>query len=184
MIDNLNRVFSRINDIKARFGLKSPVPAKTGKTFQDVLKSTSDKQNKISQDDNKHFSIPDIKKIAGEYAKINNIPPSLVNAVIKTESGFNPAAVSPKGAMGLMQLMPSTIKELGISNPFNVHENLMGGVSVLKKLLEKYDWDYRKALAAYNAGEAAVDEKGEIPQYKETTEYIKKVIDSYMENAE
>ena len=184
MMENINRVLGRINEIKTRFGLKRPDITGTGKSFQEVLKNTSDTQIKSSEAGNKHFTIPDIKKLAGEYAKMNNLPPSLVNAVIKTESGFNPGAVSPKGAIGLMQLMPTTIKELGISNPFDVHENLMGGVTVLKKLMDKYSWDYSKALAAYNAGEVAVDEKGGIPEYKETRDYIKNVMDSYMENSE
>jgi soluble lytic murein transglycosylase-like protein len=184
MNDSINKVINRINEIQTRFGLKSPDFAKSGKSFQEVLKNTSNQKNNLPGINNKHFSIPDIKQIAGEYAKMNNLPPSLVNAVIKTESGFNPNAVSPKGAKGLMQLMPTTIKELGISNPFNVHDNIMGGVTVLKKLLDKYNWDYQKALAAYNAGEAAVDENGGIPSYKETREYVKNVIDSYMENAE
>ncbi|MCU0822513.1 MAG: lytic transglycosylase domain-containing protein [Spirochaetes bacterium] len=184
MIDNMNKIFIRINEIKSRFGLKPPSFGRKEKSFQDVLNNTAAAQNKISQDRNKHYTIPEIKQIAGEYAKTSSLPPSLVNAVIKTESGYNPAAVSPKGAMGLMQLMPATIRELGISNPFDVRENLSGGVTVLKKLMDKYSWDYRKALAAYNAGEAAVDESGDIPAYKETRDYIKKVIGSYMENAE
>ena len=92
-------------------------------------------------------------------------------------------AVSSKGAKGLMQLMPTTIKELGISNPFSVHENILGGVSVLKRLLEKYDWDYKKALAAYNAGETVVDKEGGVPRYNETQNYIKKVINAYLENS-
>ncbi len=184
MIENINKVLSRINEIKSKFGLKKPNAAGPGKTFQEVLNNTSQTQNRTADTGNKNFTIPDIKKIAEEYAAMKNLPPKLVNAVIKTESGYNPNAVSPKGAMGLMQLMPTTIKELGINNPFDVHENLMGGVTVLKNLLEKYGWDYRKALAAYNAGEAAVDENGEVPPYKETTDYIKKVISSYMQNSE
>ncbi len=183
-MDNVRAVIRRIDEIKTRFGLKKQDDSQKGESFQktfDSIENNVATETKIK--DTNEITVPKIKEIANDYAMMNRVPASLVNAVIKTESGFNPNAVSKKGAKGLMQLMPTTIKDLGVSNPFNIHENIMGGVSHLKRLLEKYNWDYKKALAAYNAGETAVDKNGGIPPYKETIQYVKKVIDAYKENA-
>jgi soluble lytic murein transglycosylase-like protein len=100
----------------------------------------------------------------------------LVKAVIKAESNFNPLAVSKKGAQGLMQLMPKTAKELKVSDPFNPYDNLKGGIQHMSKLLSKYDGNVRLALAAYNAGEEAVSKNNSIPPYRETRNYVKKVM--------
>jgi Transglycosylase SLT domain len=100
---------------------------------------------------------------------------SLVKAVVHAESAFNPHAVSPKGAQGLMQLMPSTARMVGVNNPFMVEDNLRGGVRYLSKLIRKYS-NVRHALAAYNAGEGAVDQYGGIPPYSETQTYVSRVL--------
>ena len=100
----------------------------------------------------------------------------LVRAVIQVESAFNARAVSPKGAMGLMQLMPATARLFGVIDPFNPAENIRAGVSYLRQLLERYDHDEQLALAAYNAGPAAVDKYGsKVPPYKETQNYVQKI---------
>jgi len=105
------------------------------------------------------------------------LPEQLIKAVIEQESGFDPWAVSPKGAIGLMQLMPSTAEILGVKNPFDIYENILGGVGYLKILLDRYEGDLNKALAAYNAGPMKV--KDNVPQIPETKRFIRSVIDSY-----
>jgi soluble lytic murein transglycosylase-like protein len=111
-----------------------------------------------------------------EHARLNGVRTELVRAVIQVESGFNPAAHSPKGAMGLMQLMPATARELGVANPYNAAENIRGGVAYLRQLLDRYQDNEELALAAYNAGPAAVDKHGEnVPPYRETRDYVSRI---------
>jgi len=110
------------------------------------------------------------------YAQMNDVRTDLVRAVVQVESGFNQWAKSPKGAMGLMQLMPGTMREFGVRDAYNAAENLRGGVAYLKQLLERYSNNEVLALAAYNAGPSAVDRHGQtVPPYKETQDYVQKI---------
>ncbi|TCK06327.1 lytic transglycosylase domain-containing protein [Phorcysia thermohydrogeniphila] len=115
-----------------------------------------------------------IKEKVRYYARKYGIPEELFLNLVKAESNFNPKAVSPKGAMGLCQLMPQTAKELGVKDPFNIDENLNAGAKYLKRLYWKYK-DWKLAIAAYNAGAGTVDKYGGIPPYRETLSYVEKV---------
>jgi soluble lytic murein transglycosylase-like protein len=116
-----------------------------------------------------------IREVSARY----RVDPALVRAVMQTESNWNSSAVSRKGALGLMQLVPGTAQQLGVNNAFDPKQNLDGGVRYLHMLLERYNGDLDRALAAYNAGPGAVDRAGGIPQYRETRNYVQKVTDSY-----
>jgi soluble lytic murein transglycosylase-like protein len=120
-----------------------------------------------------------IDKMVHEVAERYHVDPALIRAVVETESHWNPAAVSRRGALGLMQLVPETAHRMGVNDVFDPKQNLDGGVHYLRTLLERYNGDLDRALAAYNAGPGAVDRAGGIPRYRETRAYVQKVTDSY-----
>ena len=125
------------------------------------------------------FSPQDIDSAIDQAASRHNVDPNLVRAVIKVESNFNPNAVSRKGAMGLMQLMPQTARQLRVANPFDPQQNVDAGVRHLKQLMENYGGDVKLTLAAYNAGQGAVARSAGVPHFAETRNYVKRITQLY-----
>jgi soluble lytic murein transglycosylase-like protein len=121
----------------------------------------------------------DIDSAIEQAAARHNVDPNLVRAVVKVESNFNPNAVSRKGAMGLMQLMPATARQLNVKNPFDPEQNVDAGVRHLKRLLESYGGDVKLTLAAYNAGAGAVARSAGVPRYAETQNYVRRITNLY-----
>jgi soluble lytic murein transglycosylase-like protein len=120
-----------------------------------------------------------VEKLVREAAERHQVDPALVRAVIETESNWNPSAVSRKGALGLMQLIPTTAQRFGANDAFSPKQNVDAGVKYLKTLLERYNGNLDLALAAYNAGEGAVDRAHGIPSFRETRNYVQRVQEAY-----
>lgn len=124
--------------------------------------------------------------VQGSYADIiktacdrHGVDPALVHAIVKVESDFNPTALSRKGAMGLMQLMPQTATDMNVNNSFNPNENIDGGVKYLRYLMDRYEGNLSLALAAYNSGETAVKKWGTVPPFRETQNYVQRILKIY-----
>ena len=127
----------------------------------------------------KPFTEADVDAAIEQAAARHNVDPNLVRSVIKVESNFNPNAVSRKGAMGLMQLMPSTARSLHVTNPFDPQQNVDAGVRHLKQLLESYGGNVKLSLAAYNAGSGAVARSAGVPHFAETQNYVRRITNLY-----
>src|ERR1700685_3916064 len=120
-----------------------------------------------------------MNEVINAVSSRHHLDPDLINSVIHAESGFNPKAVSPKGAQGLMQLMPDTASKLGVPDAFDPQANVEGGTRYLRELLERYNFDLVKALAAYNAGPLRVEQYGGVPPYHETRAYVARVVKDF-----
>lgn len=189
MIEDVYAVLERIHEIRSRFGLEKSQNSSSAATlgessFENTLSNTIKTEGAVAADQSPakqnyrtNMSQADIDLLADKIAAREGISPSLVKSIIKNESSYDVDAVSPKGAMGLMQLMPSTVEELGVADPFSAEENIDGGVRMLKKLINTYQGDYKRAIAAYNAGKAAVDRAGGEAPFAETRSYVNRVLE-------
>ena len=121
-------------------------------------------------------SSQNLNEVVSSASDQYHLDPDLVTSVIRAESGFNPHAISPKGAQGLMQLMPKTASQLGVPNAFDPQSNVQGGTRYLRELLERYNFDLVKALAAYNAGPQRVEQYRGVPPYYETRAYVARIV--------
>lgn len=173
-LTSLDITLQRINSIENRFQSLMSYGIKPDEDFQKILdKSIANKTNATEN------SRSEIENLIEKYSEKNGLDSDFVKAVIKQESGFNPNATSHCGAMGLMQLMPSTAEGLGVTNAYDAEQNIMGGTKYLKGLMDRFDNNKSLALAAYNAGPNAVKKYGGIPPYQETQNYVKKVLSNY-----
>jgi soluble lytic murein transglycosylase-like protein len=185
-IDNISRVLGRMREIEALI-YPPRAPEESGERFETVLEEKLDDPYSVEGEfgvdeipvpqsvaERLEMWEPDLQELSGKYG----VDPDLARAVMRLESGGNPNAVSSAGAIGLMQLMPGTAKGLGV-DPRDPKRNLEGGIKYLAQLADKYDGDYVKTLAAYNAGSGRVDSYGGVPPFPETERYVKNVLALY-----
>lgn len=191
-IEGLNSVIHRIDELNQRFGLAtSPYNRAAEKTaavqaVEDGIQGNfagelAEAMKAVGAEDavGTGLDIPrDTNSMLAAAARKYNVDPRLAAAVAQTESGGNQDAVSPVGAVGVMQLMPETAAALGV-NPYDKQQNIEGGVKYLRQMMDAFGGDVRKAVAAYNAGPQAVRDYGGIPPYRETQNYVNKVLDIY-----
>lgn len=203
--DRISDIENRINQLEARLESGNPMrpgaaggpprstsgksPSHNGVSFESLLNSISEEKRfkGSSPAGGASSSAPtswkgdpkDYDSMIADASKKHGVDENLVRAVIRQESAFNPKATSHCGAMGLMQLMPDTAKELGCKNGYDPYENIMAGTKYLSQLLQTFDGNMTKAIAGYNAGPGAVQKYGGLPPYPETQDYVTKVLDNY-----
>lgn len=186
-IHKVNTFVSEIDKVNTAPVINSTIPSSTIDKTKEInnLKSITEVTSNTTKTNSLTSILPSeftnskaskYKEIITEMSEKYNVPEKLIYQVIKTESNFNEKVVSSAGAQGLMQLMPATAKWLGVKDSFDPKQNIEGGVSYLSKMIKKYDGNLTLAVAAYNAGPGNVDKYGGVPPFKETQNYVKKVL--------
>lgn len=186
LITGLDLTLRRLSSIENNFNrilgtdesVSSPDKS-AAKEFKAILDEKMGENKETIEKTTFKNSREDIENLINKYAQKNNLDPDFIKAVVKQESGFNPDAKSKCGAMGLMQLMPQTAKGLGVIDAFDPEQNIDGGTRYLKSMMNRFNNDPKLALAAYNAGPAAIQKYGDIPPYRETQNYVKNILSSY-----
>nr|WP_092068338.1 lytic transglycosylase domain-containing protein [Dendrosporobacter quercicolus]NSL47060.1 lytic transglycosylase domain-containing protein [Dendrosporobacter quercicolus DSM 1736]SDL74514.1 Transglycosylase SLT domain-containing protein [Dendrosporobacter quercicolus] len=182
-MSGIDRVLQRINSIEQRFHLQQ---AGRAADFQQMLtvelRSGLVNGTKGAAAQEAAAGAKDIQSMIDISSRKYGVDARLITAVARNESNFNPGAVSPAGAAGIMQLMPETAQALGVQNVYDAQENIDGGVKYLKELLTKFNGDVTKAVAAYNAGPQAVVRYQGVPPYRETQDYVGKVLQQYRDS--
>lgn len=181
-ISGLDIAIRRMQAIEKQFASLSEA-MNSSSSFQNILDAKLNNANDVNSQ-NKVFKNAaetkgEIDSLIEKYSSKNGLDKDFVKALVKQESGFNPNATSKCGAMGLMQLMPATAQGLGVSNAYDVEQNIAGGTRYLKSMIDRFGGDEKLALAAYNAGPNAVKKYGGIPPYQETQNYVKNVLSIY-----
>ena len=198
MPESISRVLSRIRQIQSLIGDPPPPNEVFGKELQrsvDGMNASSRNSSRAGSSGldpglPSEMRLPDglmsgsaadvpasLAPLIGEAASETGLPKALISAVMETESGYHPEAVSPAGALGLMQLMPGTARSVGVQDPLDPRENVLGGARYLRQQLTRFG-SVEKALAAYNAGPKAVEQYGGIPPFRETQSYVRRVLQS------
>jgi soluble lytic murein transglycosylase-like protein len=167
IVSDLNAVMRRVREIAELTPTPSPV-------FEELIHGTLAKRRQASV----RQPSPEIERLIVENARASKLDPALIEAVMANESGFNPMAHSSAGAQGLMQLMPRTAASLGVSDPYDPEQNIWGGAHYLHALLRQFGGSVERAVAAYNAGPAAVAKYDGVPPYAQTKAYVRNVIAS------
>lgn len=180
MIEGLNGILRQVSDLNKHI---EDIKSMPDQVEQDVKKSVEESLPEFAQvfEEKKNQSGQDAQSLDQYLSKVSRskgVDESLVRAVIQTESNFNSTARSEDGAIGLMQLMPETARELGVENPQNPRENIRGGVEYLGRMMDEHG-SLEEALAAYNAGPEAVRRHGGVPPFEETQNYVKKVLSTF-----
>lgn len=181
-MDGLVKVMQRMTAIEQRFGISSSnYSSSINGDFANALQQAKEAQDPAEVKTERKAKIYDsseqeIVKMLQFSAKQHGVDPNLAIAVAKNESSFSANALSPAGAIGVMQLMPDTARGIGVKDPYDPRQNIDGGVRYLKQLLQSFGGNVEKAVAAYNAGPQAVNSYGGVPPYAETQNYVRKVM--------